>query len=117
MCDNESIVDVLNKHTIRGEAIHILQLMYLTAALYDIKLSANWLSSQENWIADALSRFNLSKLANSKLNEIFQISSREPDEPIRLLRRKLATFFKTDLPNLQDPPTTPPGQNSKSIPS
>ena len=33
MCDNETIVDALNKHTIKGEAIHILQLIYLAAAL------------------------------------------------------------------------------------
>ena len=36
MCDNETIVDALNKHTIKGEAIHILQLIYLAVALYDI---------------------------------------------------------------------------------
>ena len=117
MCDNESVVDALSKHTIRGEAIHILQLIYLTAALYDLELSAKWLSSEENWIADALSRFNLLKLTNSKLNEVFQISSREPDEPIRLLRQKLALFFRTDLPSLQDLPTMPLGPNSTNTQS
>ena len=48
MCDNEIIIDALNKHTIKGEAIHILQLIYLAASLYDIRLSANWLSSKGN---------------------------------------------------------------------
>jgi len=91
MCDNKTIVDSLKKHTIHGEAIHILQLIYLTAALYDIKLPAQWLSSQENWIADALSHFDLSKLANAKLNEIFQISSKNQNEPTRPLRKKLAS--------------------------
>ena len=117
MCDNHTIVDALNKHTIHGEAIHILQLVYLTAALYDIDLSANWLSSDENWIADALSRFELSRLTNYKLNEIFQISSRETDEAIRLLRQKLSLFFKTDSPNPQEPPMIPLGQSSTTTPS
>ena len=34
MCDNETFVDALNKHMIKGEAIHILQLIYLAVALY-----------------------------------------------------------------------------------
>jgi len=38
---SQVFVDALNKHTIKGEAIHILQLIYLAAALYDIRLSTN----------------------------------------------------------------------------
>ena len=117
MCDNETIVDALNKHTIEGEAIHILQLIYLAVALFDIGLSANWLSSKENWIADALSRFDLSKLANFELNEVFQISSREPDQPIQLLRQRLTSFFKMDSPSLSGQPTTQPEPNTHTTPS
>ena len=116
MCDNETIVDSLNKHTIKGEAIHILQLIYLAAVLYNIRLTAHWLSSEENWIADALSRFDLSRLTNSKLNEIFKISSREPDQPIRLLRQRLASFFNMDSPTLPEPLTTQHGPNTATTP-
>ena len=116
MCDNVTIFNALYKHTIKGEAIHVLQLIYLTAALYHIKLLAQWLSSEENWIADALSHFDLFRLTNSKLNEIFQISSREPDQPIRLLRQRLASFFKMDSPNLQEQHTMQPGQSTPAMP-
>ena len=115
MCDNDSVVEALNKRTMRGQGIRILQLILLTSALYDIYPTASWLSSEENWVADALSRFNLLKLTNSKLNEIFKISSRETDEPIRRLRKKLANFFKMDSPSLQDPPIMLPGQNTANM--
>jgi len=112
MCDNDAIVNAINNRTIHGEANHILQLIFLSAALHDISISACWLSSEENWIADALSRFNIVKLANFKLNEVFQISERDSDQLIQRLQQKLASFFKTDLPSLQEPHTMPHGQSS-----
>ena len=55
MCDNSAIVNAINNRSIRGDAINPLQLLILTAALYDIDISACWLSSEDNWIADSLS--------------------------------------------------------------
>lgn len=98
MCDNEAIVDALSHTTIRGEAITILQLICLTAALEDIELSACWLSSKENWIADALSRFKLADIANLGL----QVSTQELHDPVQLLRQRLTSFFSTALPDLPD---------------
>src|SRR5277367_737726 len=40
------------------------QLLFLTAALYDIEVSSTWLSSKDNWIADALSLFEIKKIAD-----------------------------------------------------
>ena len=71
MCDNSAIVEVLNKTTIRGDAIEPLQLIFLAAALFDIEVRSCWLSSEDNWIADAVSRFNLKKLANLQLDQLF----------------------------------------------
>ena len=100
--DNEPIIDALNKYTTREKVIYILQFIYLIITLYDIKLSTNWLSFEENWIVDALSRFNLLKLVNYKLNEIFQISLRESNEFIHFLYKRLIIFFKMNSLNLQD---------------
>jgi hypothetical protein len=68
MCDNSAIVDTINKRSIWGDAINLLQLLFLTTALYDIDISACWLSSEDNWIADSLSRFDFKRLANFQLD-------------------------------------------------
>ena len=117
MCDNSAIVDALHKRSIRGEAITPLQLILLTAALYDIEVSSRWLSSEENWIADALSRFNLTRLTYCKLDQLFgtSLSRRESGEPMVILRRKLHIFFATDLPSLQEQHMQQPGQTTNDI--
>jgi len=38
-CDNSSVVDALNKHSIKGLAIVPLQRIFLIAAVYDIQIS------------------------------------------------------------------------------
>ena len=55
MCDNTVVVNAINSKSVRGSAIDPLQLLLLTAALYDIEVSSTWISSKDNWIADALS--------------------------------------------------------------
>jgi len=104
MCDNSVIVSALNSKSVKGEAIHPLQLIFLTAALNDIDLLSEWLSTKENWIADALSRFQIDKVTN--LFPQFQDPSfqlrRETGKPMSELRAKLQTFFGTDsLPELE----------------
>ena len=112
MCDNDAIVQAINKRSIRGDAINPLQLIFLTAALYDIEVQARWLPSEENWIADALSRFKLSKLANYQLDNLFNLHRRQSGSPMSLLRRKLQHCYGTDLPHLQEIHTTVPGTNT-----
>lgn len=64
MCDNTVVVNAINSQSGRGESIDPIQLIFLTAALYDIEVSSQWLSSKDNWIADALSRFEIYKFAD-----------------------------------------------------
>jgi hypothetical protein len=47
-----------------SSVIHPLQLIFLKAALNDIELISELLSTKENWITDALSRFQIDKVAN-----------------------------------------------------
>ena len=122
MCDNSAIVEALNKTTIRGDAIEPLQLIFLAAALFDIEVRSCWLSSEDNWIADALSRFNLKKLANLQLDQLFFKSTQlQPApqagslNPIQQLRQKLHNFYGTDSPQLHEPPTWPHGQTTNDI--
>ena len=97
-CDNSSVVDALNKHSIKGPAIVPLQRIFLIAAVYDIRILPFWIPSRENMIADAASRFDYKKLANLG----FQVS-RDLPRPA-LLRQKLHTFFTT--PSLLAPNAT-----------
>jgi hypothetical protein len=118
MCDNSAIVDAINKRSIRGDAINPLQLLFLTAALYDIDISACWLSSEENWIADSLSRFDFKRLANFQLDRLFDLSRHEPGTPMFKLRQKLQDYFGTDslqVPDLHMPSPGPSTNNSHDV--
>jgi hypothetical protein len=63
-CDNTAIVGGINKRTIRGAAIDPLQTLFLLAARGNIEVSAVWVPSEANALADALSRFDKKKIAN-----------------------------------------------------
>jgi hypothetical protein len=101
MCDNAVVFNAINSKTVRGPAIDPLQLLFLTAALDDIEISSMWLSSKDNWIADALSRFEFNKIAN--IFPQFQHADsesrpcRETGKPMSELRERLRTFFGMDL--------------------
>lgn len=66
-CDNSSVVDALNKHTIKSPAIVPLQHIFLITAVCDIQIFAFWIPSEENMVADAASLYNYAKLANMGL--------------------------------------------------
>ena len=94
MCDNSAIVGTISKTSIKGKAINSLPLILLTAALYDI---------EENWIADALSCFNMKRLANFQLDDLFNLLYHEDGAPLSRLKKELQSYYGTDLPYLQDP--------------
>jgi hypothetical protein len=105
MCDNTVVVNAINSKSVRGQAIDPLQLLFLTAALYDIEVSSTWLSSKDNWIADALSHFDLHQIADIfaqfQSGDILLRPHRETGQPMSELKIKLRTFFGTDsLPTL-----------------
>jgi len=92
-CDNSSVVDAINKHSIKGPAIVPLQRIFLIAAVYDIEILPFWIPSEENIVADAASRYDYKKLANLGL----QVSHNLP-RPSHL-RQKLHSLYTT--PSLQ----------------
>ena len=118
MCDNSAIVQALNTRTIRGNAITPLQLIFLTAAIDDIEIYSEWLSTKENWIADALSRFDLKRIANlfPQLQAVQNgTSRRQSGRPISALRTRLQNCFgSVSLPNLDEdiPPKQPNTNNA-----
>ena len=63
-CDNLPVVNGVNNRTIRGDAINPLQSLLLLAAIHDIEVRATWIPTEENAIVDALSRFDMNRLAN-----------------------------------------------------
>ena len=117
MCDNSSISDAINKTSIRGEAISVLQLIFLGAAIYDFEIISCWLSSEDNWIADSLSRFTLDRLANAQLDKIFAINRRATGSPMSLFRQKLHDFFGSDSPLPLEPRTLQPSPTTSDSPS
>ena len=116
-CDNSSIVDAINKHSIKGPAIILLQRIFLIAAVYDIQILPFWIPSEVNIVADAASRYDYKKLANLGL----QVSHNLP-RPSQL-RQKLHSFFTT--PSLRVPgegmlkssePMSPSVDNTVTLP-
>ena len=95
-CDNSSVVDAINKCSIKGPAIVPLQRIFLIAAVSDIQIFPFWVPSEENMVADAASRFDYMKLANLR----FQVS-RDLPRPA-LLRRKLHSLLTTPSLQAQD---------------
>ena len=59
-CDNPGVVDVINKHSIKGPAILPLQRIFLIAAVFDMQILPFWIPSEENIVADAASRVSQS---------------------------------------------------------
>lgn len=76
-CDNEAVVAGINKKTIRGAAIGPLQHLLLLAAILDVDIRATWIPSEENALADALSRFEMKKVAQLTGQENVSLPSRQ----------------------------------------
>ena len=62
--DNSAVVHGLINQTMRGAPMRVLRRCLLLAAAYDLDLEARWVSTTENALADALSRFDLKKIAD-----------------------------------------------------
>jgi hypothetical protein len=63
-CDNEAVVAALAKGSIQGQAISPLRQTAMQIALHDIELHCVWIPTEENALADALSRWDTEKIAN-----------------------------------------------------
>ena len=102
-CDNWVVVSAINSRTIQGPAIDVLQTLFLTSTLRNIDVRATWLSSQDNWIADALSRFDFDKIANI-FPQFLEPSNRrrQSGKPMLALQEQLQISFGTLLPPLHE---------------
>ena len=116
MCDNSAVVDAINKRSIRGETIAILQLILLVAAIQDIELHAEWLPSEDNAIADALSRHQYERLTVlCKQLGICPTLLRNSTH-LRGYRKKLHSSFGMDLHPQQENHTSQPSTAMRPSP-
>ena len=62
--DNRAVFYGLAKGTIRGASMTVLRRCLLLATEYDLELQPIWISTNENALADALSRFDHERVTN-----------------------------------------------------
>ena len=62
--DNKAVVHGLKNRTIRGGSINVLRRCLLLATEYDLELEAQWVSTKENALANALSRSEYNRIAD-----------------------------------------------------
>ena len=108
-CDNSAIVSAISSRSIRGHAIDPLQLLFLASATQDIELISEWISSQANWIADALSRFQLHLVANlfSQFQNDFPRHRESGSIMSAFLLQLQNSFGMVSLPELDHPTPSP----------
>jgi hypothetical protein len=117
-CDNTTVVGAIIKRSVRGSVIAPLQATLLIAALFNIDLVAQWIPTDENFVADALSRHDFKRLANyGYVVQASELHRPHPTIPTSTLRRRLlASCGMASLPPLADP-TPPLSTSSKRFPS
>lgn len=62
--DNRAVAHGLENGTIRGASMHVLRRCCLLATEHDIELEMQWIPTQENALADALSHLDVQKIAD-----------------------------------------------------
>lgn len=73
--DNRSVPYGIAKRTIRSGSMEVLRRCLLLAAEYDLELEAEWISTNANELADALSRFDYEKITDLAPQLIQEICS------------------------------------------
>jgi len=73
--DNRAVAHGIANSTIRGASMDVLRRCLLLAAQYDLEIEVNWISTHDNTLADALSRFDFGKIANLEPQLIHPTSS------------------------------------------
>ena len=62
--DNRCVAYGIAKRTIRAGSMEVLRRCVLLAAEYNLELEAEWISTNANALADALSRFDYKKITD-----------------------------------------------------
>jgi ribonuclease HI len=89
-CDNEAIVEGVNKRSIRRDAIHPLQTLFLLAAKSNIDVATVWVPSKANTLADVLSRFDKKTVTNLLGQDANSLLRRQPS----LIMSKLSRLMQ-----------------------
>ena len=63
-CDNQVVVNDLNKRFIKESTLHSLQTILLITTTFDIDIIIFWIPSKENIMTDVVSRHNFRKLVD-----------------------------------------------------
>ena len=112
MCDNSAVVDAINKKSMRGITITILQFILLIAVIRDIELHSEWLSSEDNAIADALSRHQFDRLTVLCEQQGFSPILLRNSTHLRNYRRKLLSSYGMGSPPLPERRTSQPSTST-----
>ena len=73
--ENRAVFHALENRTIRGNSIEVLRRCLLLATEYDLEIEARWISTKENALGDALSRFDYDPITNLAPQLIFPTCS------------------------------------------
>jgi Reverse transcriptase (RNA-dependent DNA polymerase) len=113
MCDNSAVVEAINKKSMRGITITILQFILLIACIRDIELHSEWLSSEDNAIADALSRHQFDRLTILCEQQGFSPILLRNSTHLRNYRKKLLSSYGMDSLLLPEERTSQPSTSTK----
>ena len=107
--DNTTVVNALNKKSVKGAPLQPLRTILLISAVFDIEIKTRWIPSEENVIADAASRHDFKKLTNLGFKDQVQQLRHKPTAAIKMsnLRRQLNNYFNPHLPPRQGETTNP----------
>jgi hypothetical protein len=61
--DNKAVMPAIEKHSITGQGFILLRQIAMHMAFHDIQLHSVWITTKENAVADALSRWDTEKIA------------------------------------------------------
>ena len=102
--DNTTVVNGINKRSVKGSPLQPLRTILLTAAVFNIEVKAHWIPSEENAIADAASRHDFKKLANLGFKDQVRELRNKPSSALKIsnLRRQLNDFFNSREPHPQE---------------
>ena len=73
--DNRAVAYTITNQTIRGVTMSVSRRSLLLAAKYDLEIETQWIPTQDNSLADALSRFDFDKIANLALQLLLPTST------------------------------------------
>jgi len=77
-CNNEAVIKGVKKRSIRGAAIHPLQMRFLLAANHDIDVATVWVPLKANALVDALLRFDHETVTNLLGQDANSLLRRQP---------------------------------------